>query len=606
MSFDRLVVAAAMALSIITSTAAYGAVDAPPPAEEAISLTASRASDGTLKLSWTLAPGVYLYRDKIAATSGGRPVPVDTPSPKSKDDPTFGVVEIYDASFTGLIRDRFVDASFPLEVTYQGCAERGICYPPVTQQLNLAEIEQPGAPTFLTSRPAPAAAADRAAVESSPSSRIATPSSTLGIGSDLRGDLTIVLATFFGLGLLLALTPCVYPMIPILVGVLARSGEALSPRRGLALSLAYVMAMASAYAALGVAAAWTGQNLQTTLQTPAALTVASLVFVGLALSMFDVFQLQAPSAIASRIAPFGSRARGSVLGAASLGFVSALIVGPCVTPPLAAALVYVAQTGEVARGSSALFALGLGMGAPLVAVGVFGAKILPKSGGWLTGIKHGFGVVFLGVAIALVGRVAPPALTLTLWALLAIGLGVFHGAFDAVGGDAAAGRRLSKTAGVAAVVYGATLVVGAASGADDALRPLSRLAVARAQSEIRPSGVTVDNAEGLAAALKEARASGRPSLVLFTADWCAACAENEAAMEASGAVQARLQDFAVVRVDVTDNDPDAKAVMKDQRVVGPPTALLYDRMGAELPGLRSIGAIDLEVFQENLRRASGG
>ena len=366
------------------------------------------------------------------------------------------------------------------------------------------------------------------------------------------------------------------------------------------------MAMASAYAALVVAAAWTGQNLQTTLQTPAALTVASLVFVGLALSMFDVFQLQAPSAIASRIAPFASRARGSVLGAASLGFVSALFVGPCVTPPLAAALVYVAQTGEVARGSSALFALGLGMGAPLVAVGVFGAKILPKSGGWLTGIKHGFGVVFLGVAIVLIGRVAPPAVTLTLWALLAIGLGVFLGAFDAVGGDAAAGRRLSKSAGVAAVVYGATLVVGAASGADDALRPLSRLAIARAQSETHSTGVTVDNAEGLAAALKEARASGRPSLVLFTADWCAACAENEAAMEASGAVQARLQDFAVVRVDVTDNDPDAKAVMKDQRVVGPPTALLYDRMGAELPDLRSIGAIDLEVFPENLRRASGG
>ncbi|WP_164919458.1 protein-disulfide reductase DsbD [Hansschlegelia zhihuaiae] len=594
-----------MALSIFTSTSVQGAPPAPSPAEEAISLTASRTSDGTIELSWALAPGVYLYRDKIAAASGGRPVPVDTPLGKSKDDPTFGVVEIYDASFSGLIKARSVDASLPLEVTYQGCAEQGICYPPVTQQIDLAGIEQLGARTVVTSRPAQAAADLREVAEAKPSPPTATPSSTLSIAPNLAGDLTVVLATFFGLGLLLALTPCVYPMIPILVGVLARSGEALSPRRGLALSLSYVAAMAAAYGALGVAAALTGQNLQTALQTPAALTVASLVFVGLALSMFDIFQLQAPAAIASRIAPLTSWARGSVLGAASLGFVSALMVGPCVTPPLAAALVYVAQTGDVVRGSSALFALGLGMGAPLVAVGVFGAKILPKSGRWLTGVKHGFGIVFLGVAIALIGRVAPPAATLALWALLAIGLGVFLGAFDAVRRDAA-GRRLSKAAGVAAVVYGATLVVGAASGADDALRPLSRLAVAQAQAEARSTSVTVDNADGLAARLTDARSSGRPSLVLFTADWCVTCAENEAAMKASDAVQATLQDFAVIKVDVTDNDSDAKAIMADHKVFGPPTALFYDRKGTELSDLRSIGTIDVEIFHESLRRTSGG
>lgn len=606
MSFNRFVVAAAMALSIFTSTSVQGAPRAPSPPEEAMSLTASRASDGTIELSWTLVPGVYLYRDKIAAASGGRPVPVDTPPGKSKDDPTFGVVEIYDASFSGLIKDPLVDASLPLEVTYQGCAERGICYPPVTQQIDLAGIEQLGARTVVASRPTAAAADFRDAVEANSAPPTSTPSSTLGIAPNLAGDLTVVLATFFGLGLLLALTPCVYPMIPILVGVLARSGEALSPRRGLALSLSYVTAMASAYGALGVAAAWTGQNLQTALQTPAALSVASLVFVGLALSMFDVLRLQAPAALASRIAPFTSRARGSALGAATLGFVSALIVGPCVTPPLAAALVYVAQTGDVARGSSALFALGLGMGAPLVAVGVFGAKVLPKSGRWLTGVKHGFGVVFLGVAIALIGRVAPPAVTLALWALLAIGLGVFLGAFDPMGPDAAPGRRLSKTAGVAAVVYGATLVVGASSGADDALRPLARLAAAQAQSEARSTGVTVGDAEGLAAALKEARASGRPSLVLFTADWCVTCAENEAAMKASHAVQARLQGFAAIKVDVTDNDADAKAVLADHKVFGPPTVLFYDRNGTELSDLRSIGTIDVEIFNESLRRTSGG
>jgi thiol:disulfide interchange protein DsbD len=602
MRFERLVAFVTFAVCVFASPLVLAQSPEPAPAEEAMALKASRAADGAIDLAWVIAPGVYLYRDKIAAASGGRPVPVGTPPAKRKDDPTFGPAEIYDATFSAKVEARHVDPSAPLDVSYQGCAARGVCYPPITKRLNLADIPETGAETSADFGRADAAVGHQDRVADKPSASPTVPSSSTSLAPDLEGDIAIVLATFFGLGLLLALTPCVYPMIPILVGVLARSGEALSPRRGLALSLSYVLAMATAYGALGVVAAWSGQNLQTALQTPVALTLASIVFVVLALSMFGLVQLQAPSAIASRVAPLTSRARGSAFGAAALGFVSALIVGPCVTPPLAAALVYVAQTGDVVRGSAALFALGLGMGAPLVAVGVFGARILPKSGRWLEGIKHGFGVVFLGIAILLIGRVAPPAATLALWALFAIGIGVFLGALDASGPDGSVWRRLSKAAGVAAIFYGAALVAGAASGADDALRPLSRLAMAPAPSEARTPEATVDSAAGLAAALQAARASGRPSLVMFTASWCVACAENETAMSASGTLQERLRDFSVIKVDVTGNDAKAKTVMKDHRVFGPPTILFYDRRGAELSNLRSSGAVNLPQFEEKLRQ----
>lgn len=602
--------AAAVLLCLSASMTAFAQSAAPLPAQDAMSLKASRADDGSIVLSWTVAPGVYLYRDKIAAKSGSQPAAVDTPPGKVKDDPTFGSVEIYDADFVGKVDGRGVEPTKPLEVTYQGCDESGVCYPPITQEIDLARIAQPGGKVAAKEKAGDADLQDHVADEktsetaSGPSDAASSP--PVALAPDLDGSFAFVLVTFFGLGLLLALTPCVYPMIPILVGVLARSGETLSPRRGLALSASYVFAMAAAYGALGVAAAWSGQNLQIALQTPAALTLSSLVFVVLALSMFGIFQLQAPAAIASRFSGLTSRARGSALGAASLGFVSALIVGPCVTPPLAAALVYVAQTGDVVRGSSALFMMGLGMGAPLVAVGVFGARILPKSGRWLEMVKHGFGVVFLAIAIMLIGRIAPPAATLALWALFAIGLGVFLGAFDATGRRSGAAGRLSKAAGVAAVVYGAALIVGVASGGDNALRPLSRIVAAAPAAP--PSGspeTTVASAEALDAALTAARKAGRPSLVAFTADWCSICAENEKTIGGSQKLQTRLQDFSVIKVDVTQNDAKSRTIMSKLRIFGPPTALFYDRKGAELTALRSSGAVDVADFDRRLTQAGG-
>jgi thiol:disulfide interchange protein DsbD len=419
----------------------------------------------------------------------------------------------------------------------------------------------------------------------------------------MSGSLASVLATFLGFGLLLTFTPCVLPMIPILSGMLARSGGQLSASRGFALSTTYVLAMAAAYGLLGVAAAWSGQNLQAALQTPWALGAMSALFVVLALSMFGLFELQLPNSWASLIAGRTSGMGGSLPGAAALGFTSALIVGPCVTPPLAGALLYVSQTGDMMRGAAALFMLGLGMGLPLIVYGTVGAKALPKSGLWLVRVKQAFGVVFLGVAIVMVSRIAPPQVSLALWAMLAIGAGVFLGAFDPA--PVCAVRRVAKAAGIAAVFYGGALVVGATSGATDPLQPLATLArgsAPTAATELTSTRVTTP-AE-FDAAVETARAQGKPILVDFTAEWCVTCKEIDRTVFADPAVQARLKDIPFIRADVTDYNDASRNLMQRFGVAGPPTILFLDpRTGQEVAPSRAIGTIDADGFLQKLTAA---
>ncbi len=394
-------------------------------------LVASRDANLSLHLRWTIAPGTYLYRDRIRAEAGaGAELPVSTPPAQTKDDPNFGPTEVYHDSVEAIVPSAALARLREVRVTYQGCAERGLCYPPVTKRLDLAALASADASHGGEATPAGETAA-------APTRRDVFPA---GPAALLVGNLVGVLAGMFGLGLLLAFSPCVLPMVPILSGMIVRSGRSLTPGRGLALSGSYVLAMAAAYASLGVAAAWLGRNLQVALQTPLALGLMAAAFVALALSMFGLFDLQTPRWWRDR---FGAPAAqgGSVAGAAFLGFSSALIVGPCVTPPLAAALLYVAQTGNVLRGALALFTLGLGMGAPLVLVGAFGAGILPRSGPWLERAKQAFGFVFLALAASLVTRLLPDGLSLLLWAALAIGTGVALAAMTTNGRPSRAGAR---------------------------------------------------------------------------------------------------------------------------------------------------------------------
>lgn len=553
-------------------------------ADEAFHLSVTRGAGTDLTFTWTIAPGTYLYRDSLKAARDGTPVTLVSAPGEEKDDPNFGRVEIYhdatQATASGL------PATGRLDVSFQGCAQDGICYPPVTRQVDIATLSVSAAPDRIaraTTDPEATATRATTAPTTTPPGSAASEDASL-----LAGSLGAMLAAFLGFGLLLAFTPCVFPMVPILSGILAGHGERPSAGRGFLLSGAYVLAMAAAYGVLGLVAGWSGANLQAALQTPWALGLMALVLACLSLSMFGLFDLSVPAQFAARLQ--GGGRGGALFGAAAMGFASALVVGPCVTPPLAAAMLYAAQTGDGARGGAALFMLGLGMGLPLMAAGTFGARILPRSGPWLEMIKRACGVLFLAVAVSLAARLLPGPAGLALWSLLALGVGVFLGALDRPAPESGAGARLGRTAGLAALVYGVALLVGAAGGAGDPTRPLAFLAGHEGAVAAAPAEARVSSPKALDAALAAARQDGRPALVTFTAGWCTVCKSNEEVM-AEPEVRARLAGLPRIVADVTDYGAGARALMERFSVIGPPTLFLLDGTGRELPGSRRIGAV---------------
>lgn len=603
------------ALAIIATGAGAQTREGPAPAASVFSVAATRDAAGDLTVIWTAAPGNYLYRDSLGAKHDGQPLMLELPKGEVKDDPNFGRVEVYHGYVDAPVKD--APGQGQLVVSFQGCAEQGICYPPLIRAIDLDTLavtevrpDLIGAVTPSDASAPSAKAADAVAVTSwagtakaSPAiAETAAPMPSEGFSwgepaALLRGGLGPMLLAFLGFGVLLSLTPCIFPMIPILSGLLARSGEGLSTGRGVSLSAAYVLAMAVAYGLLGLVAGWSGANLQAALQTPWALGVAAAVFGALALSMFGLFELQLPPALAARLAGDGAGRGGSLVGAAVLGFGSALVVGPCVTPPLAAALLYAAGSGAALTGAAALFMLGLGMGLPLIAVGLFGARILPKSGPWLTTVKQVFGVVFLVVAVSLVTRLLPGPQTLALWGALALGLAVFLGGFDHLTAASGWRPRLGKAAGLVSAIYGVALVLGASGGAQDPLRPLAFLS-SGTWPQAPAAEVRVTSLEGLKAALK-ANAGNRPALVTFTAAWCTVCKSNEAVM-AEPALRQQLAGVPIIAADITTYDAAAKALMDRYAVVGPPTVVLLDAEGREIPGSRITGPLTAEDLTRRL------
>lgn len=579
------------ALPVLFLTALVNA-QTPPPADKVFSLAASRGGDSALTLRWTAEPGNYLYRDSLEARLDGRDLDIALPAGEEKDDPNFGRVQIFHRSVEGQVSA--LPARGKLEVRYQGCAEQGICYPGIVKMVDLETLAISGTRLGLGGA-VPVDALPPGGERVAPVATEATADPAAGY---LAGDPFLMAAAFFGFGLLLAFTPCVFPMVPILSAMLAGTGKRLSTGRGFVLSTAYVLAMAVAYGIVGLFAGWSGANLQAALQTPLALSLAAAIFVGLALSMFGFYEIALPAGLASRLS--GGGGNGSVLGAAVLGLGSALIVGPCVTPPLAAAMLFAVQSGEAVKGGAALFFLGLGMGLPLIAFGTFGARILPRSGSWMVRARQGFGVVFLGVAVLLVSRLLSPPAALALWGTLAIGVGVFLGGFDPVRAASGWPSRLGKTAGLVASLYGAALVLGAAAGAGDPFRPLSFVArqdIVGAQSF---EALRVDTPASFDAAV--ATNSGKPILVSFGADWCTVCKSNEAIMN-QPEIRRRLDALAVIDVDVTRQDADARSLMTRFSVVGPPTLFFLDAEGREIRGSRIIGPITADEISERLSQA---
>jgi thiol:disulfide interchange protein DsbD len=594
----------ALWLSLTALAPSLAAAVTPATADQVFVLTIARSAGGGLALDWDIAFGHYLYRDRIAAnTALGQLVAVATPSGQMKNDPTFGSTAVYHDHLHGEIAHEDLPPIGQIVIVYQGCAERGICYPPISKTIDLSTMAvTSGGPQSAPSAPVARSKQTFVDLPAGAPTAIAeipmrSPDATL-----LNANTLGMLAAFFGFGLLLAFTPCAFPMIPILSGMLARSGERLSPARGFGLSAAYVLAAALAYAALGVFAAWSGQNLQAALQTPIAVVAMSVVLIVLALSMFGLFELQVPASFAGRFAGWSASQSGSLGGAALLGFGSALIVGPCVTPPLAAALLYIGQTGNTLRGASALFALGLGMGMPLMAFGTFGAGLMPKSGPWLVRIKHVFGFAFIGMAIWMLSRITPGWLTLEFLGIWLINFGIYLGAVKILDTQFWKARRLAvQVPGAVVLLFGTALLIGSALG-NDIFRAFPVLnSIVSSGEGAEPGFRTVTTPAAFDALLAVARDQDKPVVVDFWADWCIECKAIDRNVFSDPKVRDHLRDLVLIRADMTNYNDDSRRLMQRFNVVGPPTIVFMDpNSGIDHPDNRIVGETDVKNFLSKL------
>jgi thiol:disulfide interchange protein DsbD len=594
----------------LTLCAAARAADDPLPPEEAYRFSARAIAPDRVEVRFEIADGYYLYRDKFRFMADPESVQLgaaELPPGKRKHDEFFGDVEIYRGTLTFPIPITAPDdiKAFTLTGVSQGCWDGGVCYPPTEQPVridltastvgdggsSLARLfglgEQAPRPLLDTPPPgtapaassAPPAPVDEADANGDESSRIA--------GILRGGSLPLVIASFFGFGLLMAFTPCTFPMIPILSGIIVGHGHHISRARALGLSLAYVMGMALTYAAAGIAAGMSGTLLAAALQNVWVLTGFALVFVLLALSMFGFYELQLPTALQSRLSESASHQRGGRLGGvAAMGALSALIVGPCMAAPLAGALLYIAKTGDATLGGIALFVLALGMGVPLMVVGVAARSALPHAGPWMEGVKKAFGVILLAVAVWLVTPVIPPTAVMLAWAALLIFSAIYLRALDPLPPAAHGGQRCAKAVGVLALLAGAAMLVGALAGSRDPLQPLAvlRAGAASAAGEVRFE--TVRSVEELDARLA---ATQRPVMLDFYADWCVSCKEMERFTFTDPAVRARMDQMLLLKADVTANSAADAALLKRYSLFGPPGIIFFDARGGELGTPRVVG-----------------
>ncbi|WP_018313951.1 protein-disulfide reductase DsbD [Cupriavidus sp. UYPR2.512] len=581
------------------------------PPEQAFRFAARQLDDKTVEVRFEVAPGYYMYRERFAFAAQPADVKLGTPAyphGKVKFDETFGKeMETYrDSVVIRVPVDAApADGKWSLTVTSQGCADKGLCYPPMESvykvgSSGLADLfGKRGRSDAPAAMPAPAPAAP-AVLHADDSDRIA--------GALASRNLALIAALFFGLGLLLTFTPCVLPMVPILSSIVV--GEHVTRGRALVVSLAYVLGMAVVYTAVGVAAGLLGEGLSAALQTPWVLGLFAALMVALALSMFGLYELQLPQRWQTRLTESSNRRQGGqVAGAAAMGAISALIVGPCVTAPLAGALAYIAQTRDAAIGGAALFAMAIGMGVPLVLVGVGAGNLLPRAGRWMEVTKRFFGFLLLGVALWMLGPVLPAWASMLALAALLLVAAVFLGAFDGLGPDPRNLARVGKGVGVLFAIAAAIVLIGVASGGRDPLQPLSHLSVARGGAEAAPGAQAVRfervrSVAELDARVAQAAAAGKPVLLDFYADWCVSCKEMEHMTFVDPRVRARLSEIVLLQADVTANNADDKALLKRFGLFGPPGIILFGADGRERP-VRVIGYQSANRFLESLERAFG-
>lgn len=565
--------------------------------DQAFRFAARTLGPDAIEVQYQVAPGYYLYRDKIrfttepAADRLGAP---ELPPGQLRRDEFFGEVQTYrgEVRIRVPVQNAAAAGAFTLVATSQGCADSGVCYIPHEQRAKLSFVA--GAPDFSP----PGGANLPAGLFTGPAASSADDSVVARL---FNGGVAVLIASFFGFGLLLAFTPCVLPMIPILSGIIAGRGTQVTRVHGFMLSVAYVLGMAITYAIAGVLAGLSGAMLSAVLQSAWVLGTFAAIFVLLAGAMFGFYELQLPSGLQTRLAGVTNRLRGGrMVGVFSMGALSALIVGPCVAAPLAGALLYISQSRDVVLGGSALFAMALGMGVPLLVVGASAGALLPKAGPWMETVKRFFGVVLLGVAIYLVSPLIPLAAEMLAWAALLAVTGIYLRAIDPLPPAARPFDRFAKGVGVLALVAGIAFLVGALSGSRDILQPLSGLRGAAATPAHAPIEFTrVGSTAELDRAI--AAAGGRPVMLDFYADWCVSCKEMERYTFADARVQQRLADVVKLQADVTANAPGHLALLQRFRLFGPPGIIFFDREGREMAA-RVIGFQPAERFVEVLDR----
>jgi thiol:disulfide interchange protein DsbD len=576
--------------------------------EKAFIFSAEMVAPETLELRYRVAPGYYMYRERFGITISpiGAATLGDAVYPKGevKYDPTFEKdMEVFHQDVVIRVPVAAGGQPFTLTVTAQGCADAGLCYPPMDSSVKLTPV----AGGYALAGPGGAAAAATGASSASGGLGALVNAGDTGLADALGGLGWVKTAgVFLVLGLLLAFTPCVLPMIPILSSIVLGGAAQAKPSRGrgLALAATYVLGMSVVYTALGVAAGLSGAGLAAWLQTPWILSLFAILLAVLALAMFDAFTFQMPAGIQGWLSQRSARIPGGrYTGALVMGALSALIVGPCVAAPLAGALLYISQTGDVVLGGSALFAMAWGMGVPLLIVGASSGALLPKAGPWMDGVKRLFGMLLLATAWWMLIPVVPTWVQMTGWAFLAIVAAVMLRAFDALPEGAGSARMFGKGVGLLLALAAAAWLIGAASGGRDVLQPLSHLA-ARADA---PAGVAANSGEvhftrvrnnaELDALLAQSR---QPVMLDFYADWCVSCREMERFTFTDPGVAQRMAGMLLVQADVTANNADDRALLKRFRLFGPPGIMFFEPGGKELPDARVVGFQDAKRFTESL------
>jgi len=580
------------------------------PPDQAFRVEVVAQGADMVRVDFLVTPGYYLYRhrfnfslDSAAGTPSATLGSPDIPQGEWKEDEFFGRQQVFHEGVSVSIpvsRAPGGAVELPIVVGLQGCAEKGLCYPPEKRR-------------FKVSLPATDSAAntnalDRSVDRTSSASGGAQSRGTQGFVSEQdrlaelirTGNLSLVLATFFGLGLLLAFTPCVLPMVPILSGIIAGQGSGVTTGRAFALSLSYVLGMAVMNTLAGVAAAAAGQQIQALFQQPWIIVLFSLIFVALALSMFGLFTIQMPASLQTRLSDVSNRQRaGTFGGVAVMGALSALIVSACVAPPLFAALAVIAQTGDMVRGGSALFVMSLGMGVPLLVIGTSAGRLLPKAGGWMDTVKKFFGVLMLAVAAWMLSRLVEDRWSLLLWAVpAAIGAGLL---FSEVKTRSVTGW-IMRGLGAVLGLYALALIAGVFLGGRDPLAPIPQLAKPQKTLEF----TVIKTVDDLDRAIAAAAAGGRPAMLDFYADWCVSCKEMERYTFTDAAVQASLANAVLLKADVTANDEADQALLRRFEIFGPPTIAFWGSYGVERKNYRVVGFMKADEFARVAAEATSG